>query len=166
MYENLKVAKEADSEAYAASQRKFEAISVGMEINEEGVAETLQEQLIHARSAVAQAKMEHQQATMQMEYCQKELQKKEDAFASSTTDTRDYKVQVAQVQKEIQDLEVRFIFWSKVCDLFFTGGLLFCFCRIIAFVFVFSITFFGATSCVFVFSQKISHLLIFCFCMA
>lgn len=46
LFEQLKDNDARDNEAFALSQKKFEAVSAGMEMNDEGVAETLQEQLI------------------------------------------------------------------------------------------------------------------------
>lgn len=46
LFEQLKDNDARDNNAFALSQKKFEAVSAGMEINEDGVAETLQEQLI------------------------------------------------------------------------------------------------------------------------
>lgn len=46
MFQELKDNDAADNEAFAASQRKYEAISVGMEVNDAGETETLQDQLI------------------------------------------------------------------------------------------------------------------------
>lgn len=112
MFEQLKHNDEADSEAFAASQRKFEAISAGMEINDEGKAETLQEQLMNARSAAAQAKCEYQQAALQMKHIQEQLKVKEKELAACKIDTGDHKGKMMQVQREIKSLEV-----SK-CEIF------------------------------------------------
>lgn len=106
MFEELKHNDEADSEAFAASQRKFEAISAGMEINDEGVAETLQEQLMNARSAAAQAQCEYQQAEMQLQHCQQQLKKKEKELAASSAGAGDHKEKMVQLRREIKSLEV------------------------------------------------------------
>lgn len=52
LFEELKNNDARDNEAFALSQKKFEAVSAGMEINDDGVAETLQEQLIRKYSKV------------------------------------------------------------------------------------------------------------------
>lgn len=46
LFQKLKDADIADNEAFQASQKKFEAVSAGMEVNEDGEAATLQEQLM------------------------------------------------------------------------------------------------------------------------
>lgn len=52
LFDQLKNNDARDNEAFALSQKKFEAVSAGMEINEDGVAETLQEQLIRKYSFI------------------------------------------------------------------------------------------------------------------
>lgn len=106
MYEKLKHDDEADAEAFVASQKKCEALSAGMEINEDGKAETLMEQLMNARSTAAQAQTEHQQATMQLKHCTEQLKKKEMEFAASNADTGEYKKKIVDVQRDIKNLEV------------------------------------------------------------
>lgn len=46
LFESLKQNDEKDNEAYNQAQKKYEAICAGMEINESGEAQSLQEQLI------------------------------------------------------------------------------------------------------------------------
>lgn len=108
-FEQLKNDDEKDNEAFAASQKKFEAISIGMEINNDGKAETLQEQLINARSAAAQAKSEQQQAIMKLKYCQEQLREKEKEFAANTADTNGYKIKISEAEREIKVLEVSYL---------------------------------------------------------
>lgn len=48
LFNKLKENEAADKEAFSASQKKFEALNVGMEVNDEGKTETLQEQLMSA----------------------------------------------------------------------------------------------------------------------
>lgn len=46
LFEKLKENDASAKEAVAACQRKFEALSAGMEVNDEGETQTLQEQLM------------------------------------------------------------------------------------------------------------------------
>lgn len=46
LFQQLKDTDEADNQAFALSQKKYEAISVGMEVNDDGEAQTLQDQLM------------------------------------------------------------------------------------------------------------------------
>lgn len=96
---------EADSEAFAASQKKFEAASVGMEINDEGKAETAMEQLMKFRSAAAEAKTEYQVSAMELPHCQEQLKQKEAKFRSSSADSGDLKAKIGQVETEVKSLE-------------------------------------------------------------
>ncbi|XP_019869858.1 structural maintenance of chromosomes protein 2 isoform X2 [Aethina tumida] len=85
--------------------RKFEALSSGMEINDAGEAETLQEQLINAKQAAAQASTESKQAQMQLTFCQNEVAKKEKVLSSTTQDHNNDQVVLQQMQKEVEALE-------------------------------------------------------------
>lgn len=106
MFEEMKHNDQADSEAHAASERRFEAISAGMEINEEGKAETLHEQLMNARSTASEAKGEHLQAAKMLAHAQQQLKEKEQKLATTNPDTGDHKERIVQVQREIKSLEV------------------------------------------------------------
>lgn len=46
LFESLREADEADSKAYSDAQKRFQAISAGLDMNEDGQASSLQEQLI------------------------------------------------------------------------------------------------------------------------
>lgn len=46
LFQNLKDADEADRKAFADAQKRFQAISAGLDMNEDGEAASLQEQLI------------------------------------------------------------------------------------------------------------------------
>lgn len=46
LFQQLKDNDAADTEAFAVAQKRYEAVSAGMDVNEEGKAETLQEQLM------------------------------------------------------------------------------------------------------------------------
>lgn len=107
MFEELKKFDEADAEAFLTSQKKFEAISAGMEINEEGKAETVLEQLMDVRSIAAQARGEQQKALIQLKYSEEQLKIKEKEFGANSADSGDYKREMVQLRREIDDLQVR-----------------------------------------------------------
>lgn len=102
VFQTLKENYTRDTEAYLLSQRKFEALSSGMEINDAGEAETLQEQLINAKQAAAQASTESKQAQMQLTFCQNEVAKKEKVLSSTTQDHNNDQVVLQQMQKEVE----------------------------------------------------------------
>lgn len=78
-----------------------------MEINDEGKAETVLEQLMNARSALVQAKTDKQEATMRLKYSEEKLGKKRKELAESSSDSGRHREQMKEVQKEIKALEVR-----------------------------------------------------------
>lgn len=49
LFETLKENDKLDSEAYELSEKKFEAVCAGMEVNDQGETETLAEQLMSAK---------------------------------------------------------------------------------------------------------------------
>lgn len=106
MFEQLKHDDEVDNEAFAASQRKYEAVCAGMEINDEGKTETLQQQLINTRSIVAQAQCEHKEATMRLAHSRELLQKKERELGALDPNQGGHQVKIEQLQREIKGLEV------------------------------------------------------------
>lgn len=50
LFESLKAADETDTAAYDEAQKRFQAISAGLDVNEDGQATSLQEQLIGKRN--------------------------------------------------------------------------------------------------------------------
>lgn len=53
LFQNLKDADEADRKAFADAQKRFQAISAGLDMNEDGQAASLQEQLIGMNAGCA-----------------------------------------------------------------------------------------------------------------
>ncbi|KAF2889427.1 hypothetical protein ILUMI_16746, partial [Ignelater luminosus] len=105
LFQELKDNDAADNEAFAASQRKYEAISVGMEVNDAGETETLQDQLISAKQQAAQANTEIKQATMQLNYLQTQLKEKQKELGSNTSDYQKDMSHLKAMEKEVQTLE-------------------------------------------------------------
>ncbi|KAJ8984301.1 hypothetical protein NQ317_012271 [Molorchus minor] len=99
LFETLKENDAKDNEAFALSQRKFEAVSAGMEVNEEGETETLQEQLMHAKEDATKANTESKQASMQLQFCQSQLKEKEKELGSNSTDYERDKVNLDKKRK-------------------------------------------------------------------
>ncbi|KAJ8926989.1 hypothetical protein NQ314_020550, partial [Rhamnusium bicolor] len=97
LFDTLKENDEKDNEAFALSQRKFEAISAGMEVNEDGEAETLQEQLINAKEEAARASTESKQASMQLTFCQSQLKEKQKELGSNSADYERDKVNIKKL---------------------------------------------------------------------
>ncbi|XP_018577903.1 structural maintenance of chromosomes protein 2-like, partial [Anoplophora glabripennis] len=106
LFESLKKDDAKDNEAFALSQRKFEAISAGMEVNEDGEAETLQEQLMNAKQEAARACTESNQASTQLTFCQSRLEEKQKELGSNSTDYEKDKIDLNNREQEVNILEV------------------------------------------------------------
>lgn len=109
LFESLKGNDAKDNEAFALSQRKFEAISAGMEVNEDGEAETLQEQLMNAKAEATKASTESKEALMQLTFCQSQLKEKLKELGPNSTDYEKDKVNLNIKEKEVDTLDVRYL---------------------------------------------------------
>lgn len=107
LFESLKESDVKDNEAFALSQRKFEVISAGMEVNEDGEAETLQEQLMHAKAESIKASTESKEALMKLTFCQSQLNEKQKEIGPNSIDYEKEKMNFNNKQQEINILEVR-----------------------------------------------------------
>lgn len=116
LFETLKKNDENDAEAFALSQRKFEAISAGMEVNEDGEAQTLQEQLMKAKEEAAVANTENKQASMRLDFCQKQLSEKQKELGSNSQDYENNKVTLEKMEKEVMTLEVGLQFYGNAIN--------------------------------------------------
>lgn len=114
LFETLKQNDQRDNEAYMLSQRKYEAACAGMEVNEEGEAQTLQEQLIHAEEEAARVDTENKQALMQLNFYQSQLKEKESQLGSDSQDYERDKVLLQQKEKDVKALEVRTLYLTVI----------------------------------------------------
>ncbi|XP_060524474.1 structural maintenance of chromosomes protein 2 [Cylas formicarius] len=105
LFENLKENDRKDREAFALSEKKYEALCAGMEVNDEGEAETLAEQLIKAREDASRASTESKQAAMQLNFCQNRLRDKEKEAGGTSSDHHRDEVNLKRVEQEITNLE-------------------------------------------------------------
>ncbi|KAF5292378.1 hypothetical protein FQA39_LY03412 [Lamprigera yunnana] len=105
LFEKLKKLEEDDNMAFTVSQKKFEAISVGMEVNDAGEAETLQDQLMAAKQHATEANTEIKQANMQMTHYQSQLKQKQREMGTNTSDYETDKKKLDVTRKEINRLE-------------------------------------------------------------
>lgn len=108
LFESLKQNDANDAEALLLSQKKFEAISAGMEVNEDGEAQTLQEQLMKAKEDAAVANTENKQASMRLNFCQTQLKEKLKELGSHSQDYEKDKVTLEKKEKDVATLEVSF----------------------------------------------------------
>ncbi|KAL1506874.1 hypothetical protein ABEB36_006156 [Hypothenemus hampei] len=105
LFEQLKENDRVDGEAVDLAEQKYQALCAGMEVNDEGEAETLAEQLMNVKNEALRATTECNEAKMQLQFCEKELKAKSSkANLNSSTYERD-KSGLEKVKKEIANLE-------------------------------------------------------------
>lgn len=87
-----------------------------MEVNEEGEAQTLQEQLMKAKEEASSANTEAKKASMKLNYCQTQLKEKQKDIGSNSQDYENDKINLELKEKEVASLEVSFmsIFWVDI----------------------------------------------------
>lgn len=87
--------------ALEIAQKKYEAVCAGMEVNDDGVAETLQDQLMKAREAAMAANTEIKQAEMNLTFSQRELKEKSKNITGNAGDYEKNKAALVKVQREV-----------------------------------------------------------------
>lgn len=103
-FSSLKEAEAADAEAFAAAQRKYQAVSAGLLSSDDGADATLQEQLMSAKQAVSTASTEKKESEMELEHIKSELVKKEKLLnENSKTYSRDVAA-LAKMDKEVANI--------------------------------------------------------------
>ncbi|XP_025830258.1 structural maintenance of chromosomes protein 2 [Agrilus planipennis] len=105
LFEKLKNDDVEDNEAFALSQRKYEAICAGMEVNESGEAETLQEQLMNAKQEATEASVKIKETNMQLKHFQEVIQEKTKTRISNVAEYERDKITLEKMQKEVRSLE-------------------------------------------------------------
>ncbi|RZC38547.1 structural maintenance of chromosomes protein 2, partial [Asbolus verrucosus] len=105
MFQKLKDNDERDNKLFMASQKCYEALSAGMELNEEGEAKTLLEQLMNVRQEATKANTEAKQALMRLDFCQAQLNDKLKRRVSSTNETLNDQKSLENATCAVKDLE-------------------------------------------------------------
>lgn len=104
MFKELKHNAEVDAAAYLLSERKFEALIRGNEINEQGEEVSLFDELMNTRSAATDARCKYISANRMLKYHKEKLKDAEKQL--KTTNPGEEKEEMAQLQKEIKSLQV------------------------------------------------------------
>ncbi|KAK3911305.1 Structural maintenance of chromosomes protein 2 [Frankliniella fusca] len=100
-FSSLKEAEAADAEAFAAAQRKYQAVSAGLLSSEDGTDSTLQEQLMAAKQAVSAASSEKKQSEMELQHIKSELAKKEKLLKENSKTYSHDVASLEKVEKEV-----------------------------------------------------------------
>lgn len=105
LFQKLRDTDKADTEALAAAQRKFQAVSSGLLTDDGGGDSTLQDQLMAAKQEEAQAEREVKQSEMQLEHCQKELMEKQQEMGQTAADYQKDTRNLEKMERELTSLE-------------------------------------------------------------
>ncbi|CAG9864049.1 unnamed protein product [Phyllotreta striolata] len=107
-FETLKTNDEKDTEALNNAVKKLEALGTGMEVNDEGETQTLQDQFMKANQDAMQAATDAKIAANVIAKCKSELAEKEKELRSTSVNFSDYektKREVALKEKQLHKLE-------------------------------------------------------------
>lgn len=115
LFESLKQADEADSKAYAESQKRFEAISSGKSMNADGEASSLQAQLIAAKQQISEANTAIQQSDIELKHATRRLADMKGESQSSDAAYLKDKKAADNLEKEIHNLKVSYRASVSVC---------------------------------------------------
>lgn len=105
LFETLKENEARDKEDLSVAQKKYEALAAGMEVNEEGKTQSLQEQLMTAKQEAAEANTERKQASMELSFCQNSLKEKKKTLGNNASDYQKDKVNLDRIVKECSTIE-------------------------------------------------------------
>ncbi|XP_063221028.1 structural maintenance of chromosomes protein 2 [Bacillus rossius redtenbacheri] len=104
-FERMKEEEQADQEALAAAERKFQAVSSGLLTNDDGLEATLEDQLMSARQALTQADTGAKQAAMQLQHCERELKQKRQEMNQTSSQYKRDEEQLRLKERQLQALE-------------------------------------------------------------
>ncbi|XP_075212071.1 structural maintenance of chromosomes 2 [Lycorma delicatula] len=105
IFEQLKTADQEDSEALAAAQRRYQAVSAGLIASDDTGDATFQDLLMKAKQEVAQMQTEKKQCAMQLDYNERELKTKEKQLKQTEVDFAKEQKQLAFKEKEFNDIQ-------------------------------------------------------------
>jgi len=104
-FETLKQDEATDLKAFQDAQKRLEAVNLGMALNDEGEATSLQDQLTTAKSKIAEATSTIKQSEMELKYSQQTLATKEKETKTNDSDFLKDKNVIANTEKEMKNLE-------------------------------------------------------------
>lgn len=128
LFQKLKETDENDSKAFSDAQKRFQAISAGLDMNEDGQASSLQEQLISeylflrmiqlakptiffsisiaTKTKLSEATTTIKKSEMDLKYMTKVLQDKEKTQTKSDTSYQKNQQNLANKEQEVKQIEV------------------------------------------------------------
>ncbi|KAK2575757.1 hypothetical protein KPH14_003647 [Odynerus spinipes] len=105
LFQRLKEKNTKDSEALLAAQERYQKISSGLLQTDEGENATLEQQLIHAKQRVTQAKTERVQCQMMLEHAKSQLNKKLKDMRDTEGEYIKYNKALEKKEEELKSFE-------------------------------------------------------------
>lgn len=105
LFDTLKAAEETDKQAFIDAQKKFEAVSSGLSLNEEGEATSLQDQLATAKSKASEAASKIKNSEMELKHSSASLASKQKEIKTNDTAYLKDREAIEKTQREIQVVE-------------------------------------------------------------
>lgn len=104
-FDKLKSEAATDAEALALAQRKYQAACTGMEINEDGQEQTLQDQLMEVKAQVTETKTNLNKYNMEINQCRSKLKDKQRLSGSSTVSYEKDRKQLEALVNDVKKIE-------------------------------------------------------------
>ncbi|XP_064477399.1 structural maintenance of chromosomes protein 2-like [Ornithodoros turicata] len=94
-----------DTEAVAAAQKHFQAVSAGLSSNTQGEEATIAEQLRTAKSNIAEAETEMKQAEMQLKHSQDQVKKQQAECKKTESDYKKDEAACKEIEKRLGNMK-------------------------------------------------------------
>ena len=107
MFDKLREEDERSKAELEAAQAKYQAISLGEEITEDGGSATIQEQIIRAKQEKSSAETEIKSADTKIKHNKEQLKKKQIEMKKTEAEYRRDSGSLNKYEKEVADIEAR-----------------------------------------------------------
>lgn len=107
LFKNLKEAYERDSQHFAQAQERFEKVSSGLLVSEDGENATLEQQLMTAKQNLTKAKTEMKQCEMTIKHSKEQLAKKQSDMRSTDNQYKEDSQNLEKMERQLLEIEDR-----------------------------------------------------------
>lgn len=105
LFKSLKEKCDRDLELYAAAQERFEKVSAGFLLGENGESATLEQQLMSAKQNLTKARTEMERCEMRLKHGKEQLAKKQTEMRSTENEYRQDGKNLESVEAELKSIE-------------------------------------------------------------
>ncbi|XP_046750983.1 structural maintenance of chromosomes protein 2 [Diprion similis] len=105
LFRSLKAQCEEDSALYQAAQERYEKVSSGLLLSEDGENATLEQQLMNAKQQATKAKTEIKQCQMTLKHSKEQLAKKQSEMGSTEIQYKKDSKNLEEMEKELKSLQ-------------------------------------------------------------